>query len=70
MFVASDVAKALGYKDVQGAIVKHCESGDPSNQQVAYLPHPNGVGGTNAILIGEKKPFSVVFCMRISLPDQ
>jgi prophage antirepressor-like protein len=66
MFVASDVAKALGYADPKQAVVMHCKSGEVLNYDTAYVPHSNGVGGTNVIVIGESNVYRLV--MRSNLP--
>lgn len=60
MFIASDVASALGYKDPNKAIQMHCKSGNPTYYRKAYIPHSNGVGGVNVILIGESNIYRLV----------
>ncbi|MDR1339209.1 MAG: phage antirepressor KilAC domain-containing protein [Prevotellaceae bacterium] len=67
MFVANDVAKSLGYKEPQHAIATHCKSGDVLNWNTAYIPHSNGVGGTNVIIIGESNVYRLI--MHSHLPD-
>jgi prophage antirepressor-like protein len=60
MFVANDVANALGYEKPQNAIATHCKSGDALNYGTAYIPHSNGVGGTNVIIIGESNVYRLI----------
>lgn len=66
MFVASDVAKALGYEDPNKAIVMHCKSGDKPKWQFTTLTHSNGVGSTQAKIIGEGEVFKLI--LRSHLP--
>ncbi|NDW17569.1 hypothetical protein D0T53_01395 [Dysgonomonas sp. 216] len=42
LFCASDVAKALGYKNPNEAVATHCK---PANIENHYVAHPNGIGG-------------------------
>lgn len=67
MFVASDIAKALGYDKPQNAVLTHCKSGDALNYSTAYIPHFNGVGGTKATIIGESNVYRLI--MRSNLPN-
>ena len=67
MFVAKDVAVALGYQKPQNAILNHCKSGDALNYSTAYIPHSNGIGGTNLVLIGESNVYRLI--MRSNLPE-
>lgn len=60
MFVASDVALALGYKDPNKAVQTHCKSGNPTFYRKAYIPHSNGIGGVNVILIGESNVYRLI----------
>ena len=63
MFVASDIAKALGYANPAEAVATHCKSGDIAN---CYIAHSNGVGGTNMQCISESNVYRLV--MRSKLP--
>jgi prophage antirepressor-like protein len=67
MFVANDVAKALGYKEPQHAVATHCKTGDGMNHNIAYVPHSNGVGGTNVVIIGESNVYRLI--MHSKLPN-
>ena len=67
MFVGSDVARSLGYKDPNKAIQTHCKSGDPTKLRNAYMPHSNGMGGSNVVMIGESNVYRLI--MRSNLPD-
>jgi prophage antirepressor-like protein len=60
MFVASDVAKSLGYVDPKQAIAMHCKSGEALNYNTTYIPHSNGIGGTNVIIIGESNVYRLI----------
>ena len=60
MFVARDVAKALGYEKPENAIARHCESGDPLNWGVTYIAHSNGIGGAKLTIIGEANLYSLI----------
>ncbi|MDR2653266.1 MAG: Bro-N domain-containing protein [Prevotellaceae bacterium] len=48
MVIAVDVARALGYESPKDAVATHCKSGGALKQSLAYIPHSNGVGGTNS----------------------
>jgi prophage antirepressor-like protein len=65
-FIASDVAKSLGYTDSKQAVVMHCKSGEVLKQHIAYIPHSNGVGGTKMVAINEPNVYRLV--MRSHLP--
>lgn len=67
MFVGSDVARSLGYKDPNKAVQTHCKSGDPTKLRNAYMPHSNGMGGSNVVMIGESNVYRLI--MRSNLPD-
>ena len=67
MFVASDIAKALGYKDPKDAVLSHCKPGKEANYSTAYIPHSNGIGGTRVIIIGESNVYRLI--MRSNLPN-
>lgn len=67
MFVASDVAKVLGYEKPQNAVLTHCKRGDALNWGTAYVSHENGIGGTNVTVIGESNVYRLV--LRSKLPD-
>lgn len=67
MFVANDIAGALGYADTQQAIRTHCISDDDSKLQVVYIPHGNGYGGTKLKLIDESNVYLLI--MRSRLPQ-
>jgi anti-repressor protein len=67
MFVANDVAAALGYKNHSKAIADHCKSGDIISWGTIYIPHSNGFGGTNAIIIGEANLYRLI--MHSQLPN-
>jgi prophage antirepressor-like protein len=66
-FVGSDVAKSLGYKDPNDAILTHCKSGDTAKYSTAYIPHSNGVGGTNVVIINESNVYRLI--MHSQLPE-
>ena len=66
MFVAKDIAMALGYEKPQNAVLTHCKSGDALNCNTAYIPHENGIGGTNVTVIGESNVYRLI--MRSKLP--
>jgi prophage antirepressor-like protein len=65
-FVGSDVAKALGYKNPAEAVITHCKSGNIANICDAYIPHSNGIGGTNVTMISESNVYRLI--MRSNLP--
>lgn len=67
MFVAIDVALALGYEHPQNAVSTHCQSGDDLNFSKIFVPHGNGVGGTNLILISESNVYRLI--MSSKLPE-
>lgn len=67
MFVARDIAIALGYEKPQNAVLTHCKSGDASKYSTAYIPHENGIGGTKVTLIGESNLYRLI--MRSELPE-
>ncbi|WP_430816581.1 phage antirepressor [Carboxylicivirga sp. RSCT41] len=50
LFAGIDIAKALGYENPAEAIAMHCKSGDIEKH---YVPHNNGIGGTNLQFIKE-----------------
>nr|DAY33447.1 MAG TPA: repressor domain protein [Caudoviricetes sp.] len=64
LFVAKDVAIALGYTNPAEAIAMHCKSGDIEK---CYVPHENGIGGTNLQVISEGNVYRLV--MRSKLPN-
>ena len=66
MFVAVDVARALNYNNTRDAIATHCKSGDGGNHSTAYIPHSQGVGGTNLIVIDESNVYRLI--MRSNMP--
>lgn len=57
LFVAVDVAKALGYENPSKAIATHCKSGDITNR---YVAHENGIGGTNLQIIKEANLYRLI----------
>ena len=67
MIVAVDVARALGYKDPKDAVATHCKSGEVVKCRLAYVPHSNGVGGTNLNVINEGNVYRLI--MRSDLPN-
>lgn len=62
LFCASDVAKMLGYENPAKAIIDHCKSGDITN---CYIPHPNGVGGTNMKFIAEGNVYRLIVSSKL-----
>ncbi|MDR2385837.1 MAG: hypothetical protein LBD80_09320 [Tannerella sp.] len=68
MFIAVDVARALGYEKPENAIATHCKSGITLKKGggVAYVPHTNGIGGVNMIAINEPNVYRLI--MRSNLP--
>lgn len=57
LFCASDVAKMLGYKNPNDAVVKHCKSG---NIAKCYIAHENGIGGVNLNFIPESEIYRLI----------
>lgn len=64
LFVAVDIAKALGYENPSKAIATHCKSSDITNR---YVAHQNGVGGTNLQIIKESNLYRLI--MRSKLDE-
>lgn len=62
MFCATDIAKALGYKEPKQAVVMHCKSAE-----LVYQPHANGIGGTNVKYIKEADVYRLI--MKSELPS-
>lgn len=62
LFCASDVAKMLGYENPAKAIVDHCKSGDITN---CYVPHLNGVGGTNMKFLTEGNVYRLIVSSKL-----
>lgn len=58
LFVATDVAKSLGYTNPRAAIITHCESGNVVNR---YVAHTSSVGGVSLKLIPESEVYSLIF---------
>jgi prophage antirepressor-like protein len=67
MFIAVDVAAALGYLNPKNAVATHCKTGKALKQGVAYVPHSNGFGGVNMTTINEGNLYRLV--MRSDLPS-
>lgn len=57
LFCASDVAKALGYKNPNKAVLDHCKSG---NITKCYIAHENGIGGVNLNFIPESEIYRLI----------
>lgn len=57
LFCASDVAKALGYKNPSEAVLKHCKS---ANIVKCYIAHENGIGGVNMNFIPESEVYRLI----------
>lgn len=57
LFVAKDIASILGYSNTAEAIATHCKSGDIEKR---YVPHPNGVGGTNLQVLKEANVYRLI----------
>ena len=57
LFVAKDIATILGYSNTAEAIATHCKSGDIEKR---YVPHPNGVGGTNLQVLREANVYRLI----------
>ncbi|MDR2383535.1 MAG: hypothetical protein LBD76_06615 [Prevotellaceae bacterium] len=70
MFVAYDVAKALGYSNTRDAVATHCKLGDAPNWDITYIPHSNGVGGTNAIVIDESNMYRLIMKSRLPKAEE
>jgi anti-repressor protein len=64
LFVAVDIARALGYEDPAKAIATHCKSADTTKRFVA---HKNGIGGTNVQIINEPNVYRLI--MRSKLKE-
>lgn len=57
LFVAKDIAIILGYSNTAEAIATHCKSGDIEKR---YVPHSNGVGGTNLQVLRESNVYRLI----------
>lgn len=57
LFVAVDVARALGYEDPAKAIATHCKSSDTTKRFVAHI---NGIGGTYVQIINEPNLYRLI----------
>lgn len=66
MFMATDVAKALGYKNPRHAVNAHCIKNDPTAMRSVYMPY-EGNGGTTINVINEANLYRLV--MRSKLPN-
>lgn len=57
LFCASDVAKALGYKNPSDAVARHCKSG---NIVKCYIAHENGAGGVSLNFVPESEVYRLI----------
>lgn len=63
LFVAADIAKALGYKNPAEAIATHCKSSDIEKR---YVAHKNGTGGTNVQIIKEPNVYRLIMRSKLN----